>query len=422
MTFPLFLNFAATVAKWYQLEKREDKKWSWVPLLLQFWPQLRSLRVIRLMYLGDARADKKKKKLQEEIGCYEAMLEAVPSIMIMTLIWLSAGGLDFGDFHHYDCDATNRTASYINYRWKYESSLDPHYYLYTNLSLDEYQNEYVGKIWFNNLMEDHNTRCDVYGNYDRIWWFYTNYMISIITGSLGVTKMLQIGPCPILKIDGPLLGMGSCKFIMCYLAVLLSIVGKGLYLATSIPSNINSTTNNRSTLSIVCVIFLCLNVLPNLMLAVFSLVHAIGFNKTLLKMIRGYPIFLVLPIFTPFMIGQKKNCRHSQTENNSKDNQLGVSTRLTIMNLSLSVWMLLISSICIAYVIGYLDLNYYFQPLLVIVIPSLILVIMFTCFTIFNEPCCGSCCYACCVDTTHTFRTFNTDGHFFEYENSNEHV
>ena len=62
MAFPLLLQFAATIVKWYQLEKSKDKKWSWVFLVLQFWPQLRALRVIKMIYNGDTRADEKKKK------------------------------------------------------------------------------------------------------------------------------------------------------------------------------------------------------------------------------------------------------------------------------------------------------------------------------------------------------------------------
>ena len=35
MTVPLLLQFVSTIYKWFQLEKRESKKWSWTILLLQ---------------------------------------------------------------------------------------------------------------------------------------------------------------------------------------------------------------------------------------------------------------------------------------------------------------------------------------------------------------------------------------------------
>ena len=35
MTAPLLLQFISTAYKWFQLEKRESKKWSWTILLLQ---------------------------------------------------------------------------------------------------------------------------------------------------------------------------------------------------------------------------------------------------------------------------------------------------------------------------------------------------------------------------------------------------
>ena len=63
------------------------------------------------------------------MGCYEAVLEAIPSIFIMTIIMISANGLGgflgFRKLHYYnyECDSPNRTATYIHEKWEIEQTL-----------------------------------------------------------------------------------------------------------------------------------------------------------------------------------------------------------------------------------------------------------------------------------------------------------
>ena len=63
MTFPLLLHFLSTIYKWIRLEKPENKKWSWSILLLQFWPQWRAIRIMRLDFRNDLKTETKKKEL-----------------------------------------------------------------------------------------------------------------------------------------------------------------------------------------------------------------------------------------------------------------------------------------------------------------------------------------------------------------------
>ena len=90
MTVPLFLQFLSTSYKWFQLEDKKNKCWSWILLLLQCWPQWMAFRAIRLDYKNDKTADEKKKELMREVTSTEPFLEAWPSIMIMTVIWIPA--------------------------------------------------------------------------------------------------------------------------------------------------------------------------------------------------------------------------------------------------------------------------------------------------------------------------------------------
>ena len=67
MTLPLLLQFLSTVYKWFLLEKADCKKCSWLILLLQFWPQWRAIRIIRLDLRDDEKAERKRRKCIERL-------------------------------------------------------------------------------------------------------------------------------------------------------------------------------------------------------------------------------------------------------------------------------------------------------------------------------------------------------------------
>ena len=99
MTTPLLLQFLSTAYKWFQLEKRECKKWTWTILLLQCWPQWRAIRMMHLQFRMDEKAEAKKKELMREVITTEPFLEAWPSIIVMTIIWLLAmTDRSYGDY------------------------------------------------------------------------------------------------------------------------------------------------------------------------------------------------------------------------------------------------------------------------------------------------------------------------------------
>ena len=58
--------------------------------MFQFWPQWRSIRTMNLEFRNDKKAEEKKKELMREVTTTEPFLEAWPSIIVMTIIWLLA--------------------------------------------------------------------------------------------------------------------------------------------------------------------------------------------------------------------------------------------------------------------------------------------------------------------------------------------
>ena len=75
----LFINFLFTSLAWWRLETAEDKRWSWLLLVLQVWPQSRAVRVIWLTWTGHPKAGEEKAKLDMEVGGLEPFLEAMPT-------------------------------------------------------------------------------------------------------------------------------------------------------------------------------------------------------------------------------------------------------------------------------------------------------------------------------------------------------
>merc|ERR1712038_1890623 len=64
--------------------------------------------------------------------------------------------------------------------------------------------------------------------------FLFSYSISILTASLGLTKLLLVGPCPILSDKGLLNGLFTWRFFLCFLGVLSSMLTKAFFIVFAI--------------------------------------------------------------------------------------------------------------------------------------------------------------------------------------------
>ena len=78
-------SFTFTCLAWWRMESRKQKKWSWIFLLLQLWPQLRALQVAVLMriyksslvptvpFLVNSETWSARKLEMPNIGCYMSL-------------------------------------------------------------------------------------------------------------------------------------------------------------------------------------------------------------------------------------------------------------------------------------------------------------------------------------------------------------
>ena len=300
MTVPLLLQFVSTIYKWIRIEKYEDKKWSWIFLILQLWPQLRAIRVIRLFYNNNPKANDEKKEYNVEVGCTEPFLEAWPSFIIMTIIWIHSG---FELFHGKD-----------------NSQLGAN-----------------GEAVFGSSTVSTTSLAR----------FFISYAISAFTCCFGITKMLQTGPCPVLSEEGIFGGLLNYSFIIHFLGVMFSTLTKGLCIGFVI--GINSDRYHRlhslygydlfggqwitSLNGYNALLFIFL---PNLILAFISIAKSTGLSKNFFEVVLRYPALLLLPVATYFVIGPQDVAVANCLCNNQSVNlqHLGVSGRLTAFNLA----------------------------------------------------------------------------------------
>ena len=400
MTVPVLLQFLSTVYKWVRLEKKEDKKWSWLILLLQFWPQWRAIRIMRLDWKNDPRTEDKKKELMREVTTTEPFLEAWPSIIIMTIIWLSA--LNDTSFTYHCVDKV----AYISHKFtigEYDDTECNHY----RYSMYHLFSVYDTTKYCTNHPE--SIRCVVYGGFGGMPWFFTTFAISVITGALGITKFLQVGPFSILTSKGALSGMCKCRFLLAFIAVIASMVTKftmvGLLFYVLLDSRrgfqeimeILGTSEYAETIIRMLLLLAGLLILPNLLFSLISIYSSTGFNKKLTEVILAYPAVWMLPIATYFIIGPRKLSCCSET--NTHTYHLGFSRSYTIINIILTVIMYTVIFVYFAiYTKGLLLLiATYFSPVLFL---SLICNIIF----LLSEV---KCCCSCCCDTEcHNHETY----------------
>ena len=303
MSVPAVLNYAFSAYKWWSMEKKPEKKWTWALLLIQFWQQFRALKVIRLIYKQDPQASKKRQELMKEISSIEPFFESIPSIMIMTTIWLNAI-VGYGSYE--DTFGSNSAISHYS-KGRFNCS-----------------NQYFSQPGVSNF-------CAVFDGFGGPSWFFTTYAISFLAGSLGVTKFLQNGPCSILSINGTLGGLLRWRFLIAYLSIFLSILAKAYMGGISIVL-VKTPGNHEYDIWLNPLIFSILSFLIPLLLSAMSILTVTGFSKSFTKVIFGYPALLVLPAFTNFAVGPRQLPCCEKKSDLSEREQLIISRKLTLCN------------------------------------------------------------------------------------------
>ena len=294
MTAPLMVQFISTAIKWYQIEKPGIKKWSWIFLLLQVWPQLRAVKIIRLLFQNRNNANEKYKKLMVDIGSTEPFLEAYSSVMIMSII----GGHAYFSVYNLDGNVNENTNS------------------------------------TNNNFEAVFNSADKIGDGFMLWTL--SWVTSFITASLGITKFLLNGPCPILSDKGLLGGICTWNFVLCFLVVLISIFTKLVFLRCTL-----DVLAANGHISLASLVFL-LHFIPNLAISLVSIFMVTGYDKQFLKILVEFPGLWMMPVVTHLTFGPKRFSYFGSNTIVFDKRKLGFSKLLTVINMIITI-----SSYCI---------------------------------------------------------------------------
>ena len=84
---PTILNFIFTTYSWYYFESKNQKKYSWIFLIFQLWPQICAVRIIISIVKNKADWKKDKALMDRSIGLLEPFLESIPQTIILTTLF-----------------------------------------------------------------------------------------------------------------------------------------------------------------------------------------------------------------------------------------------------------------------------------------------------------------------------------------------
>ena len=210
-------------------------------------------RIVNFLYRNPAKGTKLKELFLQNIGLHEVFLEAVPTTLIITAIW-------------------------VNTKYSDDSSLE--------------------EILFN---EESTT---VFSPETE---FFTTYITSIVSASLGLVKCLKNGVVRPLGPGGCLDGLLTCRLLLPFFASGLCLLSRGtcLGLVTGYAVNIVSkeikssfNDNQKDGTSSNFTLAIAILFLPQAVLAIFCSLNLR--SKSFFKIITRLPSILLLPVFTFF--------------------------------------------------------------------------------------------------------------------------
>lgn len=266
-------------------------------------------------------------------------------------------------------------------------------------------------IWVHATGDPHNRDAVLGHTVKDVSLFFTSYAISILATSLGMTKMLQVGPCPVLSEKGWLGGLLKCRFIVAYMATMFSLLTKAVFIGM-ITGWVLIFRRHESEIELFAYFLLCL--LPNVLFAFINIVRSTGCKKSFAKIVLGYPGLWLLPVATYFTIGPRRVFCCSSKPSDHQEHELGFSKHLTCVNLILTL-------ISYAITITIFLYRYKFDDeILYIVFPAafvsvLIIGILFTITFLSLEQSGCSCSLGCCCTCSCKCCTLCCSPSFFEF-------
>jgi len=167
---PFLINYLLTWLAWWRLEKKHQCSWFFP--LFSCYPQYRAAALLRLTWSDEESAANERKTLEREVAEFEAMVESVPTVFIMSFALAVTGGKGV-------------------------------------ITEEGGQNLFSPEVLL----------------------FLFTFLTSIASATLGMIKPLKSGPCKILPSGGLFGGYLTLSCILLFFTMGATMVGKGLALA-----------------------------------------------------------------------------------------------------------------------------------------------------------------------------------------------
>ena len=182
---------------WYFLEPGSRKRYSWIFVISQTYPQYRAAFIIYdfITKCPDEAAKERRSIYDQKIGTIEPFIESVPQVIILTASWFSAWGTLTGNLD----DIT---------------------------ALEQVMREENEHTW--------------HGYFNIPTLFYVSFSVSCFSAAWGVTMFFKKGPMRFLPEDGLITLdvlislLGTCCFILWRMAMLASMVSSTGYLIPAV--------------------------------------------------------------------------------------------------------------------------------------------------------------------------------------------
>ena len=287
LAFPI-LSFLFMSFHWWRLENINREGGSGrlntlVLLILQVWPQY---RMIRLLYLGlwkkNSQWRREQKVILENVSGVEPFIESVPQVYWIVCVWMITGCIGPGELPE-------------DQGWSQGSE-------------PTFKTDYTGLITF---------------------------VSSILSASYGLTNFFRVGPLKVIP-NQPASGFGHLSFFLIFVSVASSLVAKGIVVMYGMYPVLflkNSGRNDFFVNKLVDHGLVTMLFIPQLLLAIGTLMRVVGFKSTL-KLMLSHSSVVLTPLFTPFVFGPvNSNCC---SNNKQTDKKIRVNYGLTFVNLAIS--------------------------------------------------------------------------------------
>ena len=337
MLVPLLLNYLICWYVWATTDKR--KAVTWIAALFSFYPQFVACKIIWLIWSDSKKGLKKKQHLERDLVQIETFVEAVPSTITMTYLFIR--------------------------------------------KLQEAEGHQV-------IFDDHNDKDFIL--------FLVAYLTSIISSSLGLAKSLKVGPCRILPEQKRCLrGLLSPRFILIFFACGFSLVAKGFGLAGGVQA-----LEGGDFLAGGGALALSTFFLPGFLTGLFACWHK-GILKTFLvhPSVFLLPVFSSFTFASNSKVCCGGGGQTEDTENGpeaEKDETfITFSPKYTVVNAGLSAVGVLAFVFAFPLIQNLQPLSYWDTVLPIVGTPFILGLLPTLAATFSNRcTCCRSCCCSCC--------------------------